>query len=99
LLFGYFQKKGLAYTKKIKGETLAERATAFSRLRNIEGFLSHCDDDETEGLRIVEHHTPYGEMALKYPILLRMEEQMFGMPVQREEERASALVRFVFRLG
>ncbi len=102
LLFGYFQTKGLAYQKKIRGEGLAERAAAFARTRDLEGYLSHCEGDGEDGLRIVEHHSPYGEIASKYPILSRMEEQMFervlGVGVEREEEHASALVRYVFKL-
>jgi predicted ArsR family transcriptional regulator len=103
LLFGYFQKKGLAYQKRLKGETLAERAAALAKARDLEGYLSHVEEDGEGGLQIVEHHTPYGEMAEKYPILFRMEEQMFervlGAGVDREVERASALVRFVFKIA
>ena len=62
-----------------------------------------CENADPVGCRIVEYHTPFGDMAGKYPILLRMEEQMFerilGVPVKRREERASALVRFVFDVG
>ena len=102
LLFGHFNNQTERYKKRLKGETPAERAASLAKVREQEGYLSHCEDDEG-GLRIIEHHSPFGEIADKYPSVFRMEEQMFervlGTSVEREEERASALVRFVFRLG
>jgi len=106
LLFGYFQSRTDFYLKKLKGEGLIELATSLGKIRDSEGYLSHCEEgDESAGVacRIIEYHTPFGEMATKFPILLRMEEQMFerilGVGVKRQEDRASALVRFVFTIG
>ena len=106
LLFGYFQERTDFYAKKLKGETLIERASSLAKMRDSEGYLSHCDQcDESTGVacRIIEYHTPFDDMATKYPILLRMEEQMFekvlGVGVRRQHARASALVRFVFSVG
>lgn len=100
LLFGYFQERLVNYEKKIKGETLNERAASFSRIREMEGCLSSCENGPNGELRIVEYHSPFGEIIEEYPMILRMEEQMFerllGVSVRRDEERASGLLRFVF---
>ena len=45
LLFGYFHEIGLKYEKKIKGESLYERAVSFSKIRDNEGCLSSCEID------------------------------------------------------
>ena len=106
LLFGYFQQRTEFYKKRLKGESLPELATSLAKIRHSEGYLSECqecDDSDTFGCRIVEYHTPFGDLAVKYSILVRMEAQMFerilGAPVKRSEERASALMRFVFNVG
>ena len=105
LLYTYFHKMTDRYLSKVKGETPAERAVSLARVRDLEGYLSSCDPEEAEelGLRIVEYHSPFSEVADKYPIALRMEEHMFekilGATVQREAEHASGLVRYTFRIG
>ena len=106
ILFGYFQARTDYYKKKVKGAGVPELASALAKLRHSEGYLSECQEsgnDDPVLCRIVEYHTPFGDLAGKYPILLRMEEQMFerilGVPVKRREERASALVRFIFDVG
>jgi len=104
LLYTYFHKMADRYESKLKGETPAERAVSLAKMRNLEGYLSSCDLEEVEefGLRIVEYHSPFTEVSQKYPIALRMEEQMVeklvGATVHREEERASGLVRYTFKI-
>lgn len=103
LLFGYFQVRTEFYKKKLKGSSLLEMAASFAKIRHSEGYLSEFQQCDDSACRIVEYHTPFGDLAVKYPILVRMEEQMFerilGAPVNRKEERASALMRFVFTVG
>jgi predicted ArsR family transcriptional regulator len=106
ILFGYFKERTDYYKKKVKGENSQELAASLAKMRHSEGYLSEfsqADGSGATGCRIVEYHTPFGDLAGKYPILLRMEEQMFerilDAPVKRIEERASALVRFVFNVG
>lgn len=104
LLYTYFHKMADRYLTKVKGDTPAERAASLSKMRDLEGYLSSCDLEEVAefGLRIVEYHCPFTEVSQKYPIAFRMEEQMFekviGVHVHREEERASGLVRFTFKI-
>jgi predicted ArsR family transcriptional regulator len=104
LLFTYFHKMTDRYVSKVKGETVAERTASLAKVRDLEGYLSSCDLEEVEefGLRVIEYHSPFTDVSAKYPIALRMEEQMFekilGAPVHREEERASGLVRYTFKV-
>ncbi len=106
ILFGYFMTRTDYYKKKTKGESVHELASSLAKIRHSEGYLSEysqLDNERSASCRIVEYHTPFGDLAGKYPILLRMEEQMFerilGASVKRTEERASALVQFVFTVG
>ena len=100
LLFSYFARKTEAYLKKVKGSSIAERATAFAKLRNLEGYCSGVDFDPEAGLKITEYHSPLKDIAAAFPSVKRMEEQMFNRvlmtTVQRQEERVSGLTKFVF---
>jgi predicted ArsR family transcriptional regulator len=100
LLFNYFTKKGEAYLKKIKGHSIAERAAAFAKLRNLEGHCAEVEYDPQLGFRITEYHNPLKEISAAYPNVRRMEEQMFNRvlmtTVQRVEERSSGLTKHVF---
>ena len=100
LLFNYFTRRTAAYLKKIKGHSIAERATAFTKLRNLEGHCAEVEFDAQLGFRITEYHSPLKSIASVYPSVRRMEEQMFNRvlmtTVQRMEERASGLTKFVF---
>jgi len=100
LLINYFVRKTAAYLKKIKGGSIAERATAFAKLRNMEGHCAEVECDNETGFRITEYHSPLKDIVDVYPTVRRMEEQMFNKvlmtTVQRLEERASGLTKFVY---
>ncbi len=100
LLWNYFNRKTEAYLKKIKGHSSAERATSFAKLRTLEGHCAEVEFDQQLGFRITEYHSLLKEIAGVYPSVRRMEEQMFNRvlmtTVQRLEERASGLTKFVF---
>lgn len=102
LLYGYFQKQGELYAKKLKGNSVADRATSLAKIRDLEGHLSECLYDREEGLRIVEYHNPLQPIFDKYPTVERMEEQQFerllGAGVNREVTQASGLRKFVYTI-
>ena len=54
-------------------------------------------------LTIVEHHSPLLDVLEAYPIVGKLEAEMFqallGVPVKREEERVAGLFRARFILG
>jgi len=103
LLFGYFQELTQSYVKRVKGDTVKEKAIAFSKIRNSEGYLSSCDIDSNDNIKIIEFHSPYQRIINEYPMVLNMEDQMIGnilnVNVIRKDERASGLVRYTFELS
>ncbi|MGI8604808.1 MAG: helix-turn-helix transcriptional regulator [Verrucomicrobiales bacterium] len=102
LLFKYFSRKGENYLKRLKGRSIAERAAGLARLREQEGYCAQVEYDARSGFRITEFHTPFREIAEKFPSVYRMEEQMFAKVLQtavtRSEERASGLTKFTFAI-
>jgi len=101
LLFSVFQKKAEAYQVKVKGQTVAERAGKLTRLRDTEGHMAEFEQDAAF-IRIVEHHCPIHDLLKAFPIVARLEAELFtrvlGAAVQREESHASGLYRCVFTL-
>ena len=102
LLYNYFSRKAEGYLKKVKGKSLVERATSFAKIRDQEGHCAEVEYDHQLGFRIVEYHSPMKEIAQAYPSVRRMELSMFsrilGTEVQRSEERASGLTKYVFHI-
>jgi len=87
LLYSFLQQKCDRWTAKIKGTTLKQRATEFTKARNTDGWMSEVLDDAPNGLRIVEHHSPLAEVARLYPNVWEMEakvmERFFGGSISR----------------
>ncbi len=103
ILFGIFAQRTEAYRAKIKFPGLEERAECLARLRDVEGYMADLDRSEPGTLRIVEHHSPIEDLLRRYPILARLEREMFERvlhcPVRREEESAPGLYRCTFHIG
>ncbi len=99
LLFSLFQKKAEAYQGRVAADSLQERAGKLVRLRDAEGCMAELEHDAA-AIRIVEHHCPIRDLLIAFPIVARLEAELFsrvlGAPVQREEAHASALYRCVF---
>ncbi|MBP7950123.1 MAG: hypothetical protein KA004_10735 [Verrucomicrobiales bacterium] len=102
LLFSYFSKRADYYLKKVKGNSVSERAASFCKIREAEGHCAEIEYDHNAGLRIVEFHSPFKEIAQTYPSVRRMEELMvnrvLGITVKRSEEKASGLTKYVFHI-
>lgn len=102
LLLLVFQKKTEQYLTKLKGDKPAERAKWLARLRDHDGYMSECEIDEKGGVRIVEHHSPILDILREFPLVAKLETDMFqrliGTPVQREETCASGLYCAIFHL-
>ena len=103
ILFGIFAQQAEAYRKRVQGATLDERAENLVRLRDEEGYLSELERDEPAEdaslppggagtLRIVEFHSPIEDLLRRFPILARLEQELFARvldcPVTREEAEA-----------
>ncbi len=100
LLYNHFARKTESYQKKIKGRSISERATAFAKLRNLEGYCADVEYDPQAGFRVVEYHHPMKEIAAAFPNIRQMETQMIQKilmtDVQRVEEIASGLTKVVW---
>jgi predicted ArsR family transcriptional regulator len=101
LLFNVFEQKTAALKAKAKGETVAERAKWLARVRDAEGYMSQLVANE--GPQILECHSPILNLLDRYPIIGRLEQDMFesilGTPVRREESRASGLYECAFHFS
>jgi predicted ArsR family transcriptional regulator len=64
--------------------------------------MSEFETGPNGALRIVEHHSPILDLIRAFPIVAKMETEMFqrlvGAPVRREEMGVSGLFRAVFHI-
>jgi predicted ArsR family transcriptional regulator len=101
LLFNIFQKKAALYAAKLKGDTLPARVKWLARLRDHEGFMADFVDNGT--MRIVENHSPILDLLRAFPIVARLECELFQRvlhaQVTREESCASGLYRCTFQIN
>ncbi len=102
LLFSFFQKQTEKLGKRIKGNSVVDRATSLAKQRDQAGHMSSCVYDREEGLRIVECHNPLQRIFDRYPTVERMEEQMFerllNASVERSVIKVSGLRRFIYQI-
>ena len=101
LLLVAFQNKTAEYAVRVKGGTLAARAKSLARLRDHDGYMAECAPGEA--VRIVEHHSPMLDLLRAFPLIARLESEMFarllGVAVWREETSAAGLFRATFVCG
>jgi len=101
LLFMVYQEKAAQYLPRIKGETLAQKAKWLARFRDNEGYMAGLETDG--GLCIVEHHSPVMDLLRAYPIVERLEAELFqrvlNAPVRRDENTVSGLYCCSFYIG
>ena len=100
LLYNVFERKTAALKSKVKGETVAERAKWLVRMRDNEGYMSQFTTSEEGGPQILECHSPIMNLIEHYPIIGRLEQDMFeallGTRVRREMIRNSGLYECAF---
>ena len=101
LLYNVFERKGAALKAKAKGETVAERAKWLAKVRDGEGYMAQFVTEEKQGgPQILECHSPILNLLDRYPIVGRLEQNMFeavlGARVRREETRNSGLYECAF---
>jgi len=101
LLYNVFERKGAALKAKAKGETVAECAKWLAKVRDSEGYMAQFITEEKEGgPQILECHSPILNLLDRYPIVGRLEQDMFaavlGTRVRREETRNSGLYECAF---
>jgi predicted ArsR family transcriptional regulator len=100
LLYNLFERKTAALKAKVKGETVADRARWLARVRDTEGYMSQFSLEEEGGPQILECHSPILNLLDAFPIVGRLEQDMFeaalGTSVRREETRNSGLYECAF---
>jgi predicted ArsR family transcriptional regulator len=101
LLYNMFERKTAALKPKVKGETVAERAKWLAKMRDGEGHMSQFTTEEKDGgPQILECHSPILNVLERYPIIGRLEQDMFERlletNVRREEVRTSGLYECAF---
>jgi predicted ArsR family transcriptional regulator len=100
LLYNVFERKIAGLKARAKGDTVADRAKWLSRLRDGEGYMSQFSADGESGPQILECHSPILNLIDRYPIVGRLEQDMFeavlGTGVRREETRNSGLYECAF---
>lgn len=106
LLYNMYEKKAAAFKARAKGDNVADRARWLARARDNEGYMSQFITEEKEGgPQILECHSPILNLLDGYPILGRLEQNLFetvlGMKVRREESRSSGNYEcaFYFSIG
>jgi len=102
LLLVLFQKMQTNYAARLREGELPDRTKWLARLRDHDGYMSEFERGEDGGLHIVEHHSPILDLLRAYPIVAKLESEMFGRllgaPVEREEATASGLYRATFHI-
>ncbi len=101
LLYSVFERQTAALKARVKGQTTAERAKWLVKVRDSEGYMSQFITDEKDGgTQILECHSPIMNLIDRYPIVGRLEQDMFSSiletPVRREETRNSGLYECAF---
>ena len=102
LLLVTFQRITEAYRARLRGETVRDRAESLARLRDAEGCMSRLEEGLGGEVRIVEHHSPILDLLHTFPLVARLETELFstlvGCPVRREESGVSGLYQAIFRI-
>jgi len=103
LLLVTFQKKTEQYQLRLRGETLEERVKWLARLRENEGCMAEYEADPAGGFRILEHHSPILDLLRAFPVIAKLETEMFqrllGVKIRREEQEASGLFLATYHVG
>ena len=100
LLYLVFTAKTDEYMRRLSGQTVLELAEMLAKIRDHEGYMSEVSSREQ--VVVVEHHSPILDLVDAFPLIRRLEREMFervlGVRIEREEERASGLYRCTFTL-
>jgi predicted ArsR family transcriptional regulator len=90
-----YEKRTQALRARVKGDSIVDRAKWLAKVRDNEGYMAQYLSSERDGPQILECHSPIMNLLEKYPIIARLEQDMFeavlGTNVRREETHASGL--------
>lgn len=102
LLHATFARRAEAYAERVRGETVLARAESLARLRESAGCMCVLETGP-DVLRLVEHHQPDLEVLRGWPLMARLEAELFTRvlqaPVKREETGTGGGYRAVFTVA
>jgi predicted ArsR family transcriptional regulator len=65
--------------------------------------MSDCHSDANGAISIIEHHSPILDLLREFPLIARLETEMFqrllGTSARREETSVGGMFRVVFEIG
>jgi predicted ArsR family transcriptional regulator len=101
LLYHVFEKRITSLKGKAKGDTVVDRAKWLARIRDGEGHMAEfCNGQNGNEPHILECHSPILNLLDRYPLIGRLEQEMFEAVlrtrVRREETRNSGLYECAF---
>lgn len=103
LLLVVFQQKAEQYLERLKDVAPLDRPKWLARLRDHDGCMSECETGESGAQQIVEHHSPILDVLRAFPVVAKLETELFqrvlGRSVEREETSVSGLYSVTFRIG
>jgi predicted ArsR family transcriptional regulator len=103
LLMLVWQQKAAALAEKVQGPDSEARADALARARDAAGHMAVVEKGTDGRLSIIEHHCPFLDVLRAYPVVARLEIELFrrllGTPVERHEKNAAGLYRAEFMIA
>ena len=111
ILFGIFNHRTEVYRSRLAATSLRERASEFTHLRAVEGYMSQFGDcavaTGSQSIPtkpcIIERHSPIEDVLRRYPIIARLEKELFervlDCRVNREEDSKPGVYQCTFILG
>ncbi len=100
LLMLVWQQKAAALEEKVQGPDPETRAAALANSRDAAGHMAVVEKGGDGRISIIEHHCPFLDVLRAYPVVARLEMEMFrrllGTAVERHEENAAGLYRAEF---
>ena len=96
LLLLVWQQKAAAFAPRVSGDSLAERVASLAKLRDDEGHMAVAENET----HIIENHCPFLNVLRAYPLVAKLEADLFtkllGVPIRRTEANAAGLYRAEF---
>ena len=103
LLMLVWQQKAVDLALRVKGDDPAARTESLAKARDREGHMADAEQGSDGKWRIIEHHCPFLDVLRAYPVVAKLEVELFrrliGVPVERREENAAGLYHAEFIVG
>jgi len=89
------------YQQRLQAKNLPERVKELSRIRDEEGYMARCGENDTDYI-LIEHNCPISVIAEEYPHVCEIELALFrqslGTKVYRVEHLMQGSHRCCYRI-